>query len=264
MTTKKALVGIAIVVVAVLGVSAWAFWPRSADEISERAALASYQQRSRTSGTTERSTVPRQRVLAPSDGVYRYHASGHETTKFGPLPAQTNQLPDSLTGVVVTKGRSCYEFTLNLFEQHTEDSTFCNVGDEFSLTTYAKHETVGVVTATAKITCDPGVFIGPDPTSDLDCAMKLEGGPFPVDAEFTGTSKVSPTEFMKIAEQTITVLPVEVTFRFSGKITGSWTEKIWFTEDRLPARIDRTLHMSGPASFGEDYDLRLASLTPTT
>lgn len=263
--TKKILSVTAVVLVLGVGLGAWAFWPRGADEISDTAALADFQKRAATTlpGTRPTNAIG-QRLLTPAEGVYRYDAKGSDTTKFGPLPAQENTLPASITGVVVNEAKGCYEFTLNLFEQHTEDSTFCEDSDEFSLTTYAKHETVGVVTATAKITCDPGVIMGPEETNHLKCTMTLEGAPFPVDADFNGTAKAGDGEFMKVGGETITVRPVEVTFDFSGKVAGSWTEKIWFTEDRMPARIDRTLHMTGPASFDEDYDLRLASLTPTT
>ncbi|MCZ7631144.1 MAG: hypothetical protein M5U19_19805 [Microthrixaceae bacterium] len=65
----------------------------------------------------------------PTPGVYRYAGSGSETVQLGPIPEETRTLPSGINGVVThaeaVSDQACFVTTLNLIEQHTEDSTYC-------------------------------------------------------------------------------------------------------------------------------------------
>ena len=50
----------------------------------------------------------------------------------------------------------------------------------------------------------------------------------------------------------------------TGDLTGTWDETTWWTTEHLPVRIERTLDLSGPATFSETSKLQLISLTPAS
>ncbi len=50
----------------------------------------------------------------------------------------------------------------------------------------------------------------------------------------------------------------------TGDLTGTWDETTWWTDEHLPVRIERTLDLSGPATFSETSKLQLTSLTPAS
>lgn len=261
---RTVVVGGLFLIVIVGALSTWALWPRDATTVTDRQAIETYRQTTTTTlaDTTVRADIP---DAVPSAGVYRYTATGTETSKFGPLPEKTNPLPDTVTGTVAPPAKGCFTFTLALFAQHTEDTKFCVDGSTLTMPRYAKHQTVGTLTATATVTCDPGTFISTAKTdNDLACTMTLEGGPFTTTAEFSGTAHRSAPETMTVDGRNVAVTPVTVTFTFTGKVTGTWIEQTWFDANHLPVRIKRTLHMKGPASFDETFDLHIQSLTPST
>ncbi len=262
---RRYLFRFGIIVLLASGFIAWTVWPRGTSTISEKDAVAKFRDTTTVASKPASHSGAAQGSVAPARGVYRYRATGQEKVKFGPLPESTNILPASVTGAVATKPSGCFTFTLNLFKEHTEDSVFCGSKKQLTLTSYAKHQTIGAITATAKIRCDPGAFIETiRTTNDLRCNLSLEGGPFPVNAAFVGSATREDQQTMKINGATVNVTPVTVTFTFSTKVKGSWTEKMWFTDNHLPVRIKRTLDMNGPASFDERFDLTLESESPRT
>ncbi len=274
---RKLLGGLAVVVVLVVAATVWAFRPTGTTEVSEKQALEDFRDRDSTTeppNTQPQNTKPATSsteaandgaIGTPPAGVYTYRASGREVVKLGPFPEETRQLPETLTGVVVSGEQGCHEFTLNLFAEHVEDSTFCVRDGALSVTQYAKHQKIGPTSPTVNITCDPGVIHAPDTdTRDLVCTLELAGGPLPVKADFEGTATSAAPETLTIAGRSVEVAPVSITYDIVGSVSGTWTEKLWLTDSNLIVRLERTLDLNGPASFDEQFELELTSLTPST
>ena len=92
MKKRSVIVAIVVAVAAVLGIGVFLLAPRSTNEISGEQAVGDFRSRNKAETTTtveERAT--------PQPGVYTFSASGQETVKLGPLPAE-NRAPAASTG----------------------------------------------------------------------------------------------------------------------------------------------------------------------
>lgn len=257
----KILIAVGVLVVALVGTVAWLVWPRGTTPVTEDQALDEFHRRSEGSSTTGGPSA-----TEPAPGVYRYSADGNERIKIGPLPTDTRTLPDTVTASVVASNARCFTFSINFFAEHIEDTRYCTTGDgSLRLDEHLKHQTVGVVSPTATMRCDPATVLPPSPSRvPIRCSLTLAGAPISVDATLVGTAERKPARTTRVGDSTVQVTPVTVTFTLSGDLTGSWTETTWFTENHLPVRIDRRLSLRGPATFGESSRLTLLDLTPAT
>lgn len=250
------VVGVVVVVGAVV-----ALRPRGASEVSTAEALSDFRDRAATTTTAARPTD----AAVPTDGVYTYRASGQEEVKLGPLPAENRTLPATVTAVVVDLGNGCFEWTVNLFAEHTEDTRYCVDDGRLVLDGHEKHQRVGPVSPTATMACDPGVLVDPDrATTDLACTLDLAGGPAKVSASFTGTATTAAVEEVTVGTEKVAATPLTISYDITGDVSGRWIEKLWLGADHLPLRIERDLDLDGPASFDEESSLELTDLTPST
>ncbi len=130
----------------------------------------------------------------PSAGVYTYTGSGSETVQLGPIPAETRAFPTEINGVVTradpVDDETCFETTLNVIEQHTENSTYCRTpAGGIRLEHYEKHQKVSAFEPTVDIRCDPGVIWDPGTAElPLACSLRLLGGPKEVSVDLPGTA----------------------------------------------------------------------------
>ena len=278
MNTKRAV----ITTLASLGVSvvlalAFLFWPRDTTQISEQDAIAAFRdgQATRTDGSeaTKRDRSADRRTPVP--GVYTYAAEGQEEVKLGPLPAESRPFPTTITATAVDTGTGCFNWTVNLFVEHTEETRWCT-DPVLRLETHTKHQKVGPLTPTFTMTCDPGAMTtataanGVDPvaatdsTTNLSCHLTVGGGPVSVDTEIDGTAIRSGEEVpIRVGDVDVPTTRITVHFPVSGTINGTWDETTWWSADHLPVRIERTLDLSGPATFKETSRLQLRSLEPS-
>lgn len=285
---SRVTLGVAIVLMVGLGgFAAWALWPRGTSEITAEEALAEYRRanpnadpggdgsRDRTqAATTDPGTDsgtdsdPARRT--PEPGVYEYRASGSERVKLGPLPAQDRELPSTVTISVgasseAPEDTTCFEWTLNLFREHTETTTWCTDDDgTLTLDAHTKHQSFGALSPTATVVCDPNTLADPaQPTIRPECSLTLEGGPASIEADLSGTATTRPVEDLVIGADVVAARPLVVTYEVTGALTGSWDETIWLSEELLPLRIERDLDLSGPATLSESSTLELTGLRPT-
>ncbi len=278
-TVKKPVVIVGgVVLVAVIALIAILAWPRGSDPVSEQDALESFRQQSEdkeTTSTTEarQEDAPREGSSseAPEAGVYRYQGSGSETVQLGPIPSETREFPTEINGVVTAGEPSadgaCFVMTLNLIEQHTEDSTYCRTAEGgLRLDHYEKHQQVSAFNATVDIRCDPGVLWQPGESEfPVKCSLELLGGPKAVKVDLTGTATVTEGATRDLDGEQRDVVEVLVHFDIEGSITGTWDETLTFTtDDALLVGIDRLFDLKGFASFLEDFGYELISATPTT
>jgi hypothetical protein len=257
---RRVIVGLAVVAVVALGVGAFVAWPRGASPVTEDEALESF--RAQTGGSAT-DTDPEASHL-PAPGVYAMDSTGEEVVKLGVLPAETRTYPKTMSIVVVDSGPSCFTMTLNLLDQHTEDTTYC-VGDTGGLRidSHVKHQKIGALSPTASMTCDPDQLVTPDGgAADPTCKLSLSGGPAQLSATLTGTTEVSDAS-IQVGSSDIDALVVDVTYQITGDLTGTWHEKIWFAADNwLPVRIERALDLNGLATFTERSTLQLTDTSP--
>jgi hypothetical protein len=266
--SKKALITSGVVLVAVVALMALLVWPRGADPVSEEDALESFREQGSADPPLEE-TAEDPSTLVPAPGVYRYVGSGSETVQLGPIPAETRQFPVDINGVVTKSdpisGEPCFVTTLNLIEQHTEDSTYCRTADGgLHLERYEKHQQVSAFKPTVDIRCDPGVLWEPG-TSELplECSLELLGGPKKVVVEFSGTSTATEGEIRELDGTEREVVTLFVHFDLEGSVSGTWDEILTFTtDDTLLVGIERSLHLDGFASFLEDISYELSSAAP--
>jgi len=259
-TRTRVLIAIGVVAAAVVGVAAFVLWPRGTSEVSRDDALEDFRER----GTTGSEPAPEGSEL-PAPGVYEFAASGQEVVKLGPLPAQTRPLSDRITAVVVDAGDGCFEWTVNLFVEHTEDTRFCVDDGVLRLDEHVKHQQIAALSPTGTMTCDPDVLRdGEADELDLECTLSIDGGPAAIEASLAGTATVGEAGTVDVGGEAVAATPVTVRYDVSGDLTGTWEETTWWSESHLPLRIERSLDLSGLASFTEDSELTITSLEPST
>jgi hypothetical protein len=298
------ITGTAAFALAVAGIG-WVAWPRGSTTISHEDALEdfrrSYAADNRAEGsaadssgssiTGARNTTGQPSTPAP--GVYTYTAEGNEQVKLGPFPAEDRQLPGTISIVVsaprvgtdsdgsavethnATQATGCFDWTLNLFAEHTEQATWCVADGTLRMAAHTKHQSIGALSPTATLNCDPDILIDPGTSeSDLECELRLDGGPAAISASIAGTATVLPKEQLTLGKsrsdntasrntEVVRTTPLAITYTVSGDLSGSWSEKLWLTEDMLPVRITRDLELTGPATFTEHSVLELSHLAPT-
>jgi len=244
-----------------IGVAVFVVWPRGGSPVTKDEAIADFREQS--------GSDPDQDATAdlPEPGVYTYAASGQEEVKLGILPTETRPYPDEMFVTVVAGPRpECFVATLNLLDQHSEDTTYCTDEDGgLHLADHQKRQQVGALSPSATMTCDPDVLYEPGTSStDLACELRLAAGPTTLTASLTGTSHTTEDRTVDVDGRAVDAVLVDVRYAVSGDLTGSWHERIWFArENWLPLRIERTLDLQGLATFTEQSELVLTSLTPS-
>lgn len=260
--TYRGPLAVALVVVALVAGAAFVVWPRGASPVTEEDALADFRDQATTAATTA-PAAPSQ----PAPGVYRYASSGHEEVQLGPLPAESRTYPDTMALVVVAEpDASCFTVTLNLLDQHTEDTTYCADGEgRLRIQAHRKHQTIGIMEPTAEMTCAGDVLYVPGQDEQtLRCALALSGGPITVDADLAGTSRARTGEAVEVDGVPVDALYLDVTYEMSGDLDGTWHEQLWFSaEDWTLLRVERAFDLAGLATFTERSQLDLLSLEPS-
>jgi hypothetical protein len=244
--------------VVLAGVLAVALWPRGATPADEAQVRKDFEAR------TAASTRPDDAPAIPAPGIYRYVTTGSEELKLGVLPTETRPYPDSVSATLVDADTGCFTMTLNLLEQHGEDTTFCVDDGTIRLDRHEKRQQVGPLRPTAEMTCDPAVLV--DPKNDsvpIDCKLALDGGPKQLNATLEGTSASNRSAAVTVDGTPVDATEVTIDFKVTGDLTGTWREQVWFSHtDALPLRITRDLHLDGLAAFTEKRDSTLAGLDP--
>jgi len=262
---RKVVVGVAAGVVVLLGVAAVVLWPRGTSEVTADDALEDFRDRGSTTTTAADADDDGGPGTVPSPGVYVFSAEGQEEVKLGPLPAETRPLADTVTAVVVDAGDGCFDWTVNLFAEHTEDTRFCWRDGALTIDEHVKHQQIGALSPTATMLCDPNALPTEDePTTTLECTLDLDGGPAAISATVEGEATVAEAEDVTVGDEEVTATPITVSHRVAGDLSGTWEETTWWSGEGLPVRIERSLDLSGPATFREDSTLELTDLAPRT
>lgn len=269
MSRSRVLVTVASGAAVAIASAAFVLWPRNATELDEATALDDF--RARSSSTVRADEQPTDASVSlvdptPVAGVYTYTAQGHEEVKLGPFPAERRRLPTTITGVVVAAPDGCFDFAINFFEQHTEETRYC-VGDDgsVSIDRHEKHQQVGSIAPTGTMACDPRTIAAPhNVLLPLSCTLSMSGGPLTMNATLVGTATSSTPEPIEVGARTVEAIPVTISHGVSGDLSGSWVETLWFAENRLPVAIKRAVTLSGPATFTETSTLTLTDIAPTT
>lgn len=257
---RKVLMIVAVVAAILVGVVAYAAWPRGATPVTEDEALDDFRSQTGSESSTSAATG------LPRPGVYTYRSSGEEVVQLGVLPSETRPYPGTMSVVVVGSGPSCFTTTLNLIDQHTEDTTYCvEEGGGLSIESHEKHQQIGAVSPDASMTCDPATLVADGAqTSELRCTLALSGGPAELTATLDGTAE-STGDTVTVGDEDVEATAVDVTYEISGDLSGSWRERTWFrSTDWLPLRIERELDLEGLATFTERSTLELTDLEPAT
>lgn len=271
MNRKVAAIAAAVVLV-VVAVGAFVFWPRGGTAVDHDEAVTDFRERNST--TTEPDAGA---TALPDAGAYRFAAEGEETVKFAVLPAETRTLAESVSGVVVGVATpegatgSCFELTMHLFAEHVERTAICADDAAVSLGGHTKEQTIGALSPVATVTCAKGTLL--DPTQDattplthpLECTMTVDGGPAAITVDLVGTSTQSAPTNRDVGGVSVETIPVEMSFTATGGLSGTWVERWWLsTETWLPVEMERELDLQGPASFVERSSFVLEDLVPST
>lgn len=247
-------------------------WPRGATTITEKEAVAAFRDGDRSTAITR----PDPTRSTPQPGVYKYASEGQEEVKLGPLPAETRAFPRTVAATSVDSGPGCFDWRVDLFAEHTEETRWCTE-PVLRLVTHTKHQTVGALTPTFTMTCDPAA-LQPDPaatseapatsaedgsTTALTCNLEVGGGPVSVKTTIAGTATVAAAaETIDVGGVPVTVTKTSLHFPVTGTVNGVWDETMWWSSSHLPVRVERKLDLSGPATFKETSEHQLTSLTP--
>lgn len=255
--TIAAVIGVLIVV----GAGAFLLAPRSTNEISDEQALDDFRSRNQD----ETTTTAEQRAT-PEPGVYTFSASGQETVKLGPLPAENRTLGATITGVAEDDADGCFNWTFNMFAEHTEVTRYCVDGDQALLIDlHTKNQTIGGLSPVVTMTCDPNRLpLVSGESAELKCSLEVSGGPFAVTADLSGTASAGEPESVSVGGVDVEAVPVTIDLPVSGDVNGRWTETTWWGPSNLPVRFERTFDLLGPASFQEQISLELTSAEPAT
>lgn len=271
MRAKRSAIATTVVVAMLIGVGvAFAAWPRGTTRITEHDALTAFRNGRAPAGAVgSASGAEDADRRSPRPGVYTYSADGQEEVKLGPLPTESRPLPPTVSATALPAGGGCYDWKVDLFAEHTEETRWCTA-PVLRLVSHTKHQRLGPLTPTFTMTCDPGAFPAPEDTAGagattaLTCTLRVDGGPVSVDTTIDGTVTRSPRE------ETLTVGGIDVAttttrlhFPVEGTIEGTWDETTWWSADNVPVRVERTLDLRGPATFRESSRLQLERLDPT-
>lgn len=260
---RRLLVAGAAVAAVIVVAAAWMLWPRGTSEVSEQEALDDF--RDRTSAAPAAAEAAGSTPAVPEAGVYTFRATGDEEVKLGPLPTETRPFPERVTATVVDEGDGCFDLTISFFQEHTEDTRYCVTDGALVLDAHTKHQRIGALSPTAEMGCDPAVLLAsPQHEHELACTLELSGGPAAISATLAGTATRGTAEELTVGDETVEATPLTIAYEVSGDLSGTWTETRWLTEAHLPVRIERTLELTGPATFTERSRLDLERLTPAT
>jgi hypothetical protein len=258
---RRVLLIAAVVYAVAVGAIVSMAWPRGTTPVTVDEALDDF--RSQTTADPMPGTEPTVSGR-PTPGVYTYASSGQEVVKLGVLPAETRPYHETTTIVIVDAGPSCFTATLNLLDQHTEDTTYCATpAGGLRLESHTKHQSIGAVKPTATMTCDPDLLASKanDPTT-LACTLSLSGGPAQLTATVTAKTKATDTS-VGVGDTEVDARLVDVTYAITGDLTGTWHEKTWFAATNwLPLRVERVLDLHGLATFTERSALELTDTAP--
>lgn len=261
---RKVAIAVGLVAVFVAGGLVYAFWPRDTTEITHDDAVADFRANDTRADSSSAAAEDRS---TPKPGVYTFSASGQEEVKLGPLPAETRPLPATVTAVAVPSGDGCFDWTVNLFAEHTEDTRWCT-GDGLRLGSHVKHQKIGPVSPTATMQCDPNLVRPKDADDDtatgLTCTLGLSGGPASITATLTGTATTGATDVLSVGDERVSTVPVAIHYTVDGDLSGSWDETTWWSEAHLPVKVERSLQLTGLANFTETSSLVLTSLEPSS
>jgi len=264
---RRAVLGVCgALALALAGCAAYAAWPRGSSPITEAEAIEAFRARS-GEGTASGGTAADAAVAPslPAPGVYRYTAVGEEEVKLGVLPAETRVYPETVTVTVVDAGDGCFTASLNLLEQHTEETIYCTgPAGEIRIAGHRKHQQVGAMSPTATMDCDPAAILREgEGVLPMACTLALAAGPANLKAEVAGSATSRGAKTVRVDGQEVEGVEVEIAYRLSGDITGAWTERLTFARESLVLlSIERELSMNGLAAFTEHSELVLASLEP--
>lgn len=260
-TRRRLLAALGVLVVVVVGIGAYVFVPRGTNEVSVEDAVGDF----RAGSTRPGDAAARTATGLPTPGVYSFAASGEEVVKLGPLPAQTRPLPATVTAVAQPAAEGCFEWTVNLFAEHAETTTYCLGQSGLVLRKHLKHQKIGALSPTASMTCETGVIpMESGSSTRLDCTMELSGGPLSVTSQLAGTAVAGDQETLRVGAAKVEATPVRVEYRLSGDLTGTWFETTWWSPDHLPVRVERSLDIAGLATFTERSRLDLTGLRPAS
>jgi hypothetical protein len=92
----------------------------------------------------------------------------------------------------------------------------------------------------------------------------MTGGPASITATLAGNATIAEKTAIDIDGAQVAVTPINLSYAVTGDVTDTWDETTWWTTEHLPVRIERTLDLSGPATFSETSKLQLISLTPAS
>lgn len=274
--SKKLLTVGAALVVTVTAVAAFTWWPRGTTPVSTDSAVDDFRAASATNpgtgdgsaadtgtdATTDAESDDETPAARPEPGVYTYAAEGSEEVKLGPLPSQTRPHPDTVSGTVVHDGDSCFTLTLRFFEEHSEDTTYCAEGQRLSIEGHTKRLSIGALSPTAEMTCDPSVVVdAATRSSSPACTLRMSGGPAGITARLAGASQVAEPETVDVAGASVEVWPVTISYDVTDGLSGTWVETLWLSaETWLPVRVERRSVLSGLANLDEQFTLTLNSL----
>lgn len=254
-------VGIAVIAV----IAVIALWPRGATPVDRDTAVSDFRARA-TTGDSNDATSDGDRPT-PAPGVYRFETTGSENVKLGPLPTETRPYPRSVFVSIVDADGHCFTATLNLLQQHTEDTTYCvSESGGLRLESHRKHQQVGAMKPVADMTCDPALLIDPvRPKMPLNCRLSISGGPARLSTTLTGTSSSTRSTTVTVDGAPVDAVAFDLELTLQGDLTGTWHEHVWFARATwLPLRISRELDFRGLATFTERSDSVLTSLKPST
>ena len=206
------------------------------------------------------------RPRVPPPGVYTYSADGQEEVKLGPLPTETRPLPDTVTVVVVDHGDGCFEWTINLFAEHTEDTRYCSSPVRRAHADGSRHAPAARRPVTHRNgglrPRHPHRTRNPHLDVDLRHDHGRRSGGHLRDARRHGDARTDRAghSWRRAGRSHAVDRPV----RGHRRSHGTWNETLWLRDDLLPVRIERDLDLTGPATFSERSRLELADLSPAT
>lgn len=290
MRNRKALaIPAAVLLVIVLLVVVVIIWTRGGTPVAKEKAVDDFRRTTTTTGDADEDDVDTREALPPipRPGIYAYASSGNQEIKFGPLPADPRILPDEIVAGVTHSSApedlgeripdvelsNCFDFELKVFAEHEEVMTSCvawaSDEGEVSHATIAQHlirMRMGPVVATAHLECEELLVMSPlTPQSGIPCVLRLTGAPVEVNADLIGSVSVGEVEEIEIEGETIAARPVRIAYDADSKVTGTWGETLWVSEEGwLPLRFDRDINLVGPATIIERSELLLKSLEPAT
>ena len=187
---------------------------------------------------------------------------------------QRRNVPATVYGTVTFGANNCWVLKLNIFAEHTEESTYCapQPGALNSLASVTKQSFFNqAVTATSTCSAQDFAWPGMQPGQSKQMSCKVQNSGADTNSQTgTGPTTYVGPENVNVGGQAVSTFHMRNTQTISGGQSGTSTYEFWISQSNgMFVRLDRNINVTGKTLIGDNKyteidSFVLKSMTPQT